>query len=539
MSHELAGKKLPAGMLVNIPRLIAQYYAGKPDPDEPSQRVVFGTSGHRGSSLKLSFNEDHILAVTQAICNYRKKAGISGPLFLGMDTHALSEPAHISACEVLAANEIPTFYAADNAFTPTPAASRAIIAYNRNRKSALADGIIVTPSHNPPEDGGIKYNMPHGGPADSSTTSWIATEANRLLIAKSAGIKRLTYVKALQSGYLKSFDYCIPYVQNLKNIIDMEAIRGSGLRMAADALGGAALGYWIPIAEQYGLDLTLFNGNPDPTFRFMPVDHDGKIRMDCSSAKAMSGLLKLKNSFDIAFGNDPDSDRHGIVTPGSGLMNPNHYLAVAIDYLFNHRPNWPKSAAVGKTIVSSSMLDLVAKRCQRKLIEVPVGFKWFVDGLCKGTLAFAGEESAGATFLCRDGSLWSSDKDGIILALLAAEITAVTGNDPGQQYHALEKEFGKFFYGRQDSPATEEQKARLAALTPESIALQEIAGRKVLAKLTSAPGNNAPIGGLKVVTEGGWFAIRPSGTENISKIYAESLLGSKHLHQLFEAAKKI
>ncbi len=539
MPHELAGKKLPAGMLVNIPRLVAQYYAGKPDPGEPSQQVVFGTSGHRGSSLKLTFNEDHILAITQAVCNYRKKAGFSGPLFLGMDTHALSEPAHISACEVLAANEIPTLYAAENAFTPTPAVSRAIIEYNRKRESALADGIIVTPSHNPPEDGGIKYNLPHGGPADSACTSWIASEANRLLKANSAGIKRMTYAKALQSGFLKPFDYCKPYVLNLKNIIDMEAIRGSGLRMAADALGGAALGYWIPIAEQYGLDLTLFNGNPDPTFRFMPVDHDGKIRMDCSSAKAMSGLLKLKSSFDIAFGTDPDSDRHGIVTPGSGLMNPNHYLAAAIDYLFNQRTDWPKNAAVGKTIVSSSMLDLVARRCQRKLLEVPVGFKWFVDGLCKGTLAFAGEESAGATFLCRDGSLWSSDKDGIILALLAAEITAVTGSDPGQRYQALENEFGKFFYGRQDSPATVEQKARLAALTPESIALQEIAGSKVVAKLTTAPGNNAPIGGLKVVTEDGWFAIRPSGTENISKIYAESRLGSKHLHQLFEAAKKI
>ena len=539
MSHQLAGKKPPVEMLVNIPRLIAQYYAGKPDPNESAQKVVFGTSGHRGSSLKMTFNEDHILAITQAVCNYRKKAGISGPLFLGMDTHALSEPAHISACEVLAANEIPTLYAAENAFTPTPAASRAIIAYNRNRKTALADGIVVTPSHNPPADGGIKYNMPHGGPADSETTSWIAAEANRLLKGKSAGIKRMTYAKAMQSGHLKPFDYCTPYVQNLKNIIDMEAIRASGLRMAADALGGAALGYWIPIAEQYGLDLTLFNGNPDPTFRFMPLDHDGKIRMDCSSPKAMAGLLKLKNSFDIAFGNDPDADRHGIVTPGSGLMNPNHYLAVAIDYLFNHRADWPKNVAVGKTVVTSSMLDLVAKRCRRKLLEVPVGFKWFVDGLSKGELAFAGEESAGATFICRDGSLWSSDKDGIILALLAAEITAVTGKAPGQQYHALENEFGRLFYGRKDSPATEEQKARLAALTPESIDVQEIAGSKVLAKLTRAPGNNESIGGLKVVTENGWFAIRPSGTENISKIYAESRLGSKHLKQLFEAAEKI
>ena len=526
-------------MLVNIPRLIAHYYAGKPEPREASQRVVFGTSGHRGSSLNLTFNENHILAITQAICNYRQKAGFSGPIFLGVDTHALSEPAQISVCEVLAANQIKTFYAADNAFTPTPAASRAIIEYNRGRKNALADGIVVTPSHNPPEDGGIKYNMPHGGPADSTATDWIAAEANRLLLAKNAEVKRLTYAKAMQSGFLEPFDYRRPYVQGLKNIIDMEAIRASGLRLAADALGGAALDYWIPIAEEYGLDLTLFNGSADPTFRFMPVDHDGKIRMDCSSAKAMAGLLKLKNSFDLAFGNDPDGDRHGIVTPDSGLLNPNHYLAVAIDYLFSHRPQWPKNAAVGKTIVSSAMIDKVAQRCKRKLLEFPVGFKWFVDGLCNQSLAFAGEESAGATFLASDGSLWSSDKDGIIMALRAAEITAVTGQNPGQRYQALENEFGAFHYGRLDSPATPEAKARLAALTPEALTWQEVAGDPVLTKMTAAPGNNAPIDGLKVTTAKGWFAIRPSGTENISKIYAESTIDKKHLRQLFKAAQQI
>ncbi|MFA6930721.1 MAG: phosphoglucomutase (alpha-D-glucose-1,6-bisphosphate-dependent) [Lentisphaeria bacterium] len=539
MSHELAGKKMPVGMLVNISRLIAEYYTGKPDPNKLGQQVSFGTSGHRGSSLHLTFNEDHILAITQAICNYRKKNGINGPLFLGMDTHALSEPAQLSCCEVLAANEMPTLYADQHAYTPTPSVSHAIITYNQNRKTGLADGIIVTPSHNPPEDGGIKYNMPHGGPADSETTCWIADEANRLLRAKNSGIKRLTYANALASGFLKPFDYRTPYVRDLQNILNLDAIRGSGLSIAADALGGAGLGYWIPIAEKYGLNLTLFNGNPDPTFRFMPVDHDGKIRMDCSSPKAMAGLIKLKNSFDIAFGNDPDFDRHGIVTPSCGLLNPNHYLAAAIDYLFQHRPDWPIQAAVGKTIVSSSMLDLVTARSQRKLLEVPVGFKWFVDGLASGELAFAGEESAGATFLCKDGTLWSTDKDGIILALLAAEITAVTGKDPGQHYQNLENEFGSFFYGRQDSPATPEQKAKLARLTPDSLQLKQIAGSPVLAKLTRAPGNNAPIGGLKIVTADGWFAIRPSGTENISKVYAESRLGSKHLKQLFEAAKHI
>lgn len=539
MSHELAGKKPPVEMLVNIPRLIAQYYAGKPEACEPSQQVVFGTSGHRGSSLKLTFNEDHILAIAQAICNYRKKAGFNGPLFLGMDTHALSEPAQISVCEVLAANQVNAFYAAKHAFTPTPAASRAIIEYNHGRKNALADGIVVTPSHNPPEDGGIKYNMPHGGPADSTTTDWIADEANRLLRAKNSEVKRTTYAKAMQSGFLKPFDYCAAYVRGLKNIIDMEAIRASGLRLAADALGGAALGYWIPIAEEYGLDLTLFNGSADPTFRFMPVDHDGKIRMDCSSSRAMAGLLKLKNSFDLAFGNDPDADRHGIVTPGSGLLNPNHYLAVAVDYLFNHRKQWPKDIAVGKTIVSSSMIDKVAQRCKRKLLEFPVGFKWFVDGLCNQDLAFVGEESAGASFLASDGSLWSSDKDGIIMALLAAEITAITGQAPDKRYQVLEEEFGTFYYGRQDSPATTEDKARLAALTPESLPVQEVAGYPVLDKMTAAPGNQAPIGGLKVVTAKGWFAIRPSGTENISKIYAESTISKKHLRQLFEAAQQI
>ncbi len=539
MLHKLAGQSIPASMLCNIPRLIAQYYLGQPDSQEPLQRVSFGTSGHRGSSLSLNFNEAHILAITQAICNYRRSADINGPLFLGKDTHALSEAAHSTAIEVLAANAVPTYIAENEEFTPTPVISHAIIGYNRTRKNGFADGIVVTPSHNPPEDGGLKYNCTHGGPADNDVTDLIAAEANRILAGRNREVKRQNYPRALRSASIKHYNYLRPYIADLAQVIDLEAIRSSGLRLGADALGGSGLGYWLPLAQQYGLDLTLLHGNYDPTFSFMRIDHDGKVRMDCSSRKAMGSLIELKDSYDIAFGNDPDFDRHGIVTPSQGLLNPNHFLAVAVAYLFSKRRHWPTSLAIGKTIVSSSMLDRIAAALGRRLLEVPVGFKWFVPGLADETLGFGGEESAGASFLRCDGKTWTTDKDGFIMSLLAAEITAVTGHDPGVFYRTLEEQYGHFWYERQDNPCSPEQKIALSKISPQDITVQEIAGASVQQKLLRAPGNNASIGGLKVVTEQGWFAIRPSGTEAVSKVYAESYQSAQHLQALQSEAKKL
>lgn len=537
--HPLAGQPAPKSILANIPRLISDYYTRHPDLSDATNLVSFGTSGHRGSSTKGTFNEDHILAIVQAICDYRKDAGIDGPLFLGMDTHGLSEPAHATALEVLAANGIEVRIARDFEYTPTPVISHAILAYNRDRKECLADGIVITPSHNPPDNGGIKYNPPNGGPADTDVTSKIADLANTCLRQGLKGVKRLPYDRALASPSTVFYDYVTPYVDDLSNVIDMEAIKKAGLHIAADALGGSGLGFWQPIAKKYGLDIELINGYPDPTFSFMCVDKDGKIRMDCSSASAMAGLIKLKDKYDIAFGNDPDFDRHGIVTPSAGLMNPNHYLAVAISYLFSHRSGWRKDAAVGKTLVSSSMIDRVAADLGRTLSEVPVGFKWFVDGLVDGSYGFGGEESAGASFLRKDGTVWSTDKDGIILCLLAAEITAVTGRDPAQHYQDLVQKFGAPVYARIDAEATPAQKAVLGQLSPEQITADTLAGESISAKLTNAPGNGAGIGGLKVTTENGWFAARPSGTEDIYKIYAESFKGEEHLRQIQDQAKTI
>lgn len=537
--HPLAGRAVPEELLVDIPGLIASYYSGKPDPAEPSQRVSFGTSGHRGSSLKLSFNEDHILAITQAICNYRQMQQVTGPLFIGRDTHALSTPAHRTALEVLAANGVSVMMAQNDGFTPTPVVSHAILNYNRGRKAALADGIVITPSHNPPTDGGFKYDPTHGGPADTTATKWIADEANRLMEGGNREVRRMTLAKALSSGMLREYDYVTGYVGDLASIINFEAISASGIRIGADALGGAGLGFWVPIAEKYGLDLTLMHGRCEPDFRFMHVDHDGRIRMDCSSPSAMAGLVKLKDDFDIAFGNDPDFDRHGIVTPSQGLLNPNHYLAVAIDYLYRSRTSWAPGTAVGKTCVSSSLIDRVVARLGRKLIEVPVGFKWFVPGLLDGGIGFGGEESAGASFLRKDGQVWTTDKDGIILSLLACEITAVTGKDPGEHYLKLVEDFGQTWYARHDNPGTPEEKAHIASLTPETLTLRELAGEPVLSAFTAAPGNGAPIGGIKVVAEHGWFAMRPSGTENICKIYAESALGAEHLENIFADAARV
>lgn len=539
MAHELAGKEVPREALTNIPALIAQYYTGKPDPSEPSQRVSFGTSGHRGTSLNNSFTDDHIAAITQAIVEYRASQGITGPLFLGKDTHALSEPAHRTAIEVLAANGVTTFIAKDDEYTPTPVISHAIITYNRKRKTALADGIVITPSHNPPTDGGFKYNPPHGGPADTDATSAIAKRANQILEKKNREVRRVTLQKALALDIIKPFDYISNYVGDLESIIDFEVIRKAGLRMASDALGGAGLHYWRPIAEKYGLDLTIFNSVPDPTFSFMRFDHDGKIRMDCSSSYAMGGLIKLKKDYDIAFANDPDFDRHGIVAPSGGLMNPNHYLAVAIRYLFSSRGKWSSKAKVGKTAVSSNLIDKVAAGIKRELYEVPVGFKWFVPGLSNRWLGFGGEESAGASFLRKDGTTWTTDKDGFILALLAAEITAATGKDPAEHYEEITSQYGRSYYQRIDSPATPEQKQALLALKPADIKTDTLAGDKITAKMTTAPGNNASIGGVKVVTDNGWFAVRPSGTENISKIYAESLISEKHLQQILKEAQQL
>lgn len=534
-----AGKAAEPSMLVNVPRLVTAYYAERPDPSVPEQRVAFGTSGHRGSALHRSFNEAHILAVTQAICDYRKEQKISGPLFLGMDTHALSEPAIASALEVLAANRVEVMIDERDGYTPTPVVSHAILTYNRHRETALADGIVITPSHNPPEDGGFKYNPPHGGPADASVTKWIEERANSLLADELRGVLRISYETALKATTTRRYDYLNTYVNDLESVIDVEAIRGASIKMGVDPLGGASVAYWQPIADRYHLDLTIVNDSVDPTFRFMTVDWDGKIRMDCSSQYAMAGLIKLKSDFDVAFANDPDSDRHGIVTPGAGLLNPNHYLAVAISYLFNHRPAWTEQIGIGKTLVSSGMIDRVAARLKRRLLEVPVGFKWFVDGLHDGSLGFGGEESAGASFLRRDGSVWTTDKDGLIMNLLAAEMTAKTGRDPGELYRELTVEFGDPVYERIDAPATPAQKALLQKLSPDQIKSSELAGEKIIAKLTAAPSNGAAIGGLKVTTENGWFAARPSGTENVYKIYAESFRDAAHLRQIQDEAQSL
>ncbi len=537
--HPLAGKPAPFEYLPNIPRLMAAYYTHKPDPADLSQRVSFGTSGHRGTSLANSFNEDHILAISQAICEYRAQQGYSGPLFLGMDTHALSEAALATAVSVFAANEVILMIQDGLGYTPTPVISHAILAHNQGRKTGLADGVVITPSHNPPDDGGFKYNPPSGGPADTDTTQIIQDRANQIIEDGGGAVKRLPFQKALKADNTHAYDYITPYVDDLKNVVNMDAITNAGLKIGVDPMGGAGIAYWEPIAETYGLDLTVTNPHVDPTFSFMTVDKDGKIRMDCSSPYAMASLIKLKDDFDIAFGNDPDYDRHGIVTRSSGLLNPNHYLAVAINYLFQNRSGWREDAAVGKTLVSSSMIDRVAAQLGRKLAEVPVGFKWFVEGLVDGSYGFGGEESAGASFLRHDGTVWTTDKDGIIMDLLAAEITATTGRDPGDHYRDLEAKFGSPIYQRMDAPATRAQKAVLKNLSPEMVTAVTLAGEPITAKLTNAPGNNAPIGGLKVVTENGWFAARPSGTEEIYKIYAESFIGAAHLAQIQAEAQAI
>ena len=535
--HPLAGKPAPRSLLVNVPRLVTAYYARHPDIDDPTQRVTFGTSGHRGSAFKNSFNEDHILATTQAICDYRKALRYDGPLFLGMDTHALSEPSLVTALEVLAANDIQVILQKDLGYTPTPVISHAILVHNRGKQSGWADGIVITPSHNPPTDGGFKYNPPDGGPADTNVTRWVENRANELLPTVHRNVPRIPYEKAIRSATTHQYDYIQPYVDDLDNVIDLDAIRSSGLRIGVDPMGGAALAFWEPIATRYGLHIEVVNPVMDPTFGFMTVDKDGKIRMDCSSPYAMARLIELKDQYDIAFGNDTDCDRHGIVTPSSGLMNPNHYLSVAVWYLFQNRAGWPVDAAVGKTLVSSSMIDRVARHLGRKLSEVPVGFKWFVEGLIDGSYGFAGEESAGASFLRKDGTVWTTDKDGIILDLLAAEITARTGRDPGEHYRGLSEMFGHPSYERMDAPATMEQKAVLEKLSPRQVTASVLAGEKIQAILTEAPGNGAAIGGLKVVTENGWFAARPSGTEELYKIYAESFKSQEHLVQIQDEAK--
>ena len=538
-AQQFAGKPAPRSLLENIPRLVAAYYTRKPDVSDPNQQVAFGTSGHRGTSLNSSFNEDHILAVSQAICDYRRAQNITGPLFVGMDTHALSEAAIVSAIEVFAANDVEMMLQAGFGYTPTPVISHAILAYNRGKKDGLADGVVITPSHNPPRDGGFKYNPPSGGPADTSITKIIQDRANDFLRNGLNGVKRIGFEIAMKAATTHQHDYIRPYVEDLKQIIDFDAIRAAGLNIGVDPMGGAGIAFWEPIAETYKLNMTVVNPNVDPTFAFMCVDRDGKIRMDCSSPYAMAGLIGLKDRFDIAFGNDPDYDRHGIVTKSAGLMNPNHYLSVAIWYLFQNRPGWRKDAAIGKTLVSSSMIDRVAAHLGRKLSEVPVGFKWFVDGLLDGSYGFGGEESAGASFLRKDGTVWTTDKDGIIMDLLAAEITATTGKDPALHYQALEAQFGSPIYERMDAPANREQKAILQKLSPDMVTAQELAGEPITAKLTNAPGNNAALGGLKVVTENGWFAARPSGTEDVYKIYAESFKGAEHLRRIQQEAQMI
>lgn len=537
--HSLAGKPAPAEILIDVAQVEKAYYERRPDVEDPRQLVSFGTSGHRGSSLDGTLNEAHIVAITQAICDYRAGQNISGPLFMGKDTHALSGPAQRSALEVLAANDVTTIIQRDDGFTPTPAISRSILVHNRGKQADLSDGIVVTPSHNPPADGGFKYNPPEGGPADTDVTDWIQQRANALLREGNRGIKRVSYETALGAATTRQEDLVSPYVDALPQVIDMAAIRSAKVKIGVDPLGGSALAYWEKIAERYGFDLTIVNSEIDPTFRFMTLDHDGKIRMDCSSPYAMARLVNLKDRFQIAFGNDADADRHGIVTPATGLMNPNHYLAVAINYLLTHRPQWAKAAAVGKTLVSSSLIDRVVEKLGRKLYEVPVGFKWFSPGLYNGSICFGGEESAGASFLSRDGTVWTTDKDGIILSLLGAEIIAITGRDPAQWFDELANELGRPFYSRTDLPATAEQKKALKALRPEALAAEQLAGEPITAKLTKAPGNGAEIGGLKVCARSGWFAVRPSGTEDLCKIYAESLRSEEHLKKIEAEAGQI
>jgi phosphoglucomutase len=537
--HPNAGQPIDPKTLTDISELISLYYETEPNLDDPTQRVAFGTSGHRGTSLTGSFTEDHIMAITQAICEYRAQQGTTGPLFIGRDTHALSTPAMKSALQVFAANGVTVMIDRDNGYTPTPVISHAILTYNRTRDIGQADGVVITPSHNPPTDGGFKYNPPHGGPADTDATGWIANRANELLAEQNDEVESIYYPDALAADTTVAYDYITPYVEDLKNVINIDAIAKADLSICADAMGGAGMAYWHAIRETYGLNIDIRNDLPDPTFRFMHCDHDGKTRMDCSSPYAMSGLIELKESYDIAVGNDPDFDRHGIVAPSCGLLNPNHYLAVAIHYLYTHRDQWPTTAAIGKTLVSSSMIDRVANELQRELNEVPVGFKWFVDSLLEGTAAFGGEESAGASFLRHDGTVWSTDKDGIILALLAAEICAVTGKDPGEHYAELTTRHGTPCYARIDAPASREEKQKLANLSPENVTAETLAGEPITARMTHAPGNGAALGGLKVCTENGWFAARPSGTEDIYKIYAESFLGEEHLQQIQSEAKTI
>ncbi|QLA16507.1 phosphoglucomutase (alpha-D-glucose-1,6-bisphosphate-dependent) [Desulfolutivibrio sulfoxidireducens] len=535
--HPLAGKPAPRSLLVNVPRLVAAYYAERPDPDDPAQKVAFGTSGHRGSSFARSFTETHILAITQAICDYRAGHGVRGPLFLGMDTHALSEAALITALEVLAANAVTVMIQAGRGYTPTPVISHAILGHNRAGRRGQADGIVITPSHNPPGDGGFKYNPPSGGPADTDVTKVIQELANAHIKAGLSGVRRTSFEKALAADTTIEHDFVRPYVDDLENIVDMRAIAQAKVSLGVDPMGGSGIAFWEPMAERYKLNLTVVNPVVDPTFSFMTVDWDGKIRMDCSSPHAMRRLIDLRDRFDVAFGNDPDYDRHGIVTPHGGLMNPNHYLAVAVDYLFTTRTGWRGDAAVGKTLVSSAMIDRVAASLNRRLCEVPVGFKWFVDGLLDGSFGFGGEESAGASFLRFDGTAWTTDKDGIILDLLAAEITAKTGQDPAKHYQELTARFGAPLYERLDAPANAAQKAALSRLSPEMVTVDSLAGERITARLTAAPGNGAPIGGLKVTTENGWFAARPSGTEDVYKIYAESFLGPDHLARLQAEAR--
>jgi phosphoglucomutase len=537
--HPLAGKPAPADMLIDVAQLERAYYDRKPDHGDPNQRVIFGTSGHRGTPSRGTFTEAHILAITQAICDYRRAQGIDGPLFMGKDTHALSSPAQRTALEVLSANGVETMIQRDDGVTPTPVISRAIIVYNRGRKDHLADGVVITPSHNPPEDGGFKYNPPNGGPADTDVTTWMQDRANALLRSNNTEVKRTPFAAAIKAATTHAEDFVRPYVEDLRNVIDMDAIRAAGLKLAVDPLGGAAVHYWEPINAIYGLNITVVNPKVDPTFSFMTVDHDGKIRMDCSSPYAMARLVGLKDQYRVAFANDPDSDRHGIVTPSAGLMNPNHYLAVAIRYLLTHRPEWPIHAAVGKTLVSSGMIDRVVRQLGRKLSEVPVGFKWFAPGLFDGSCCFGGEESAGASFLRKDGTVWTTDKDGPIMDLLAAEITARTGKDPGEHFRELTAEFGTPYYTRIDAAATPEQKARLQKLAPEAVKAADLAGEPITTKLTRAPGNNSPIGGLKVVAASGWFAARPSGTENVYKVYAESFKDQAHLDAIVAEAQRI
>ena len=535
----LAGKPAPKEMLIDVAKLERAYYERKPDVNDANQLVSFGTSGHRGSPFQATFTEAHILAITQAICEYRHSKGIHGPLYMGKDTHAVSGPAQRTALEVLAANGVETVIQANDGFTPTPVISRIILVYNRGRRDHFADGIVITPSHNPPKDGGFKYNPPNGGPADTDVTKWIEERANDLLRGENSGVKRTPFETAIKAPSTRQKDFILPYVNDLRNVVNMDAIRGANLKLAVDPLGGAARPYWEPINSVYGLNVAVVNPVIDPTFSFMTVDHDGVLRMDCSSPYAMAGLVKLKDQYQLAFANDPDSDRHGIVTPSSGLLNPNHFLAVAIQYLLTHRPQWGAHLRVGKTLVSSSLIDCVVKKAGRKLNEVPVGFKWFVPGLFDGSVCFGGEESAGASFLRMDGTVWTTDKDGPIMDLLAAEITAVTGKDPGEHFEALVSEFGMPYYTRIDAPATPEERAKLLTLSPADVKESDLAGEPIHEKLTTAPGNGAPIGGLKVVARNGWFAARPSGTENICKIYAESFQDESHLANIVREAQQI